>query len=47
MSNPHNSSPTDAGFRIDLPSVQTAPVVFNSPHSGSNYPESFQAQATP
>jgi N-formylglutamate amidohydrolase len=45
MSNPHNSSPTDAGFRIDLPSVQTAPVVFNSPHSGSHYPQRFQAQA--
>jgi N-formylglutamate amidohydrolase len=46
MSNPHNSSPTDAGFRINRPGLQTAPVVFNSPHSGSNYPESFQAQAT-
>lgn len=33
------------GFLIDRPGVQTAPVVFNSPHSGSHYPESFQSQS--
>jgi N-formylglutamate amidohydrolase len=31
-----------SGFAIDLPGIQTAPVVFNSPHSGSVYSKTFQ-----
>ncbi len=45
MSNPHNTIASGKSFRINRPGLQTAPVVFNSPHSGSNYPDSFQAQA--
>lgn len=45
MSNPHNTIASGTSFRINRPGLQTAPVVFNSPHSGSNYPQSFQAQA--
>jgi N-formylglutamate amidohydrolase len=33
------------GFIIDAPELQTAPVVFNSPHSGNNYSDTFQAQS--
>ena len=34
---------TGQGFEIVEPESITAPVVFNSPHSGSNYPASFLA----
>lgn len=45
MTQTHTRAIPFPGFKIDRPGVQTAPVVFNSPHSGSHYPESFQAQS--
>ena len=45
MTQTHPRAIPHSGFKIDRPGVQTAPVVFNSPHSGSHYPESFQAQS--
>lgn len=45
MTQPDSPDFPDEGFRIDRPGMQTAPVVFNSPHSGSHYPASFQAQS--
>ncbi|MEM7635335.1 MAG: N-formylglutamate amidohydrolase [Pseudomonadota bacterium] len=35
----------EPGFQIDAPRVQTSPVVFNSPHSGSDYGSEFQASS--
>lgn len=35
----------EPGFQIDAPRVQTSPVVFNSPHSGSVYDAAFQASS--
>jgi N-formylglutamate amidohydrolase len=38
-------APSYQGFQIDAPGVQTAPVVFNSPHSGNVYSSEFQASS--
>jgi N-formylglutamate amidohydrolase len=45
MTRPDSPDFPDKGYRIDRPGMQTAPVVFNSPHSGDRYPASFQAQS--
>ena len=45
MTIPDSPDFPDKGYRIDRPGMQTAPVVFNSPHSGNRYPASFQAQS--
>lgn len=45
MTKPDSPNFPDKGFRIDRPGMQTAPVVFNSPHSGDHYPQTFQAQS--
>lgn len=45
MTTPDSPDFPGKGFRIDRPGMQTAPVVFNSPHSGDCYPASFQAQS--
>jgi N-formylglutamate amidohydrolase len=37
--------PVDPPFEVVRPDVQTVPVVFASPHSGNNYPQSFVAAA--
>ena len=34
-----------APFEVRMPAAQTAPFVFNSPHSGRHYPERFLAMA--
>ena len=36
---------TNPGFQVFRPSQQRVPFVFNSPHSGRNYPESFLAKS--
>ena len=36
-------TPEDPAFTLGLPGEQSAPFVFNSPHSGSVYPAAFQA----
>lgn len=36
---------TDAAIEILVPAVQSAPVVFSSPHSGRRYPDAFLAAA--
>ena len=43
MTNSSLSDLFDPAFEILMPKRVTAPVVFNSPHSGSTYPDSFIA----
>lgn len=40
---PHSDCPTSPAFDIIEPACLRAPIVFNSPHSGSAYPKSFLA----
>ena len=42
---PSPPAPFPPPFEVVLPSRQTAPVVFASPHSGSNYPAQFLESA--
>ena len=45
MTRETKSDQIEPGFQIDAPRMQTSPVVFNSPHSGSDYGIEFQASS--
>jgi len=45
MTRKTKSDQAEPGFQIDAPRVQTSPVVFNSPHSGSVYDSTFQTSS--
>lgn len=45
MTRKTKSDQAEPGFKIDAPRVQTSPVVFNSPHSGSVYDSAFQTSS--
>lgn len=36
---------TNSAFTLHLPDTRTTPVVFSSPHSGADYPQSFVSQS--
>ena len=43
MTDQRLQGPSDAGFAIERPAKLRVPFVFNSPHSGRHYPQSFIA----